>query len=154
MAGSGHGKKDNFEFKIITLCGSVRFKEKFWEAAKELMKREYLVLTPNFMNHIVSDELTKEQRKDLDAHHLKKIDISDAILVINCNGYIGEDTKSEIEYAKSKGKPVYYRYISCDADCYCIRNCVAEKRLPSVVRQMWPESKYAAPCPYYSEEDK
>jgi len=150
MAGSSHRK----EFKTITLCGSVRFKEKFWEAVKELIEKEYIVLTPNFLNNSLSDKITEEQRAEFDERHRKKIDISDAILVINCNGYVGEHTKAEIEYAKSLGKQVYYRYISCDMDCYCIRNCVAEKRLPSVVRQMCKESKYAVPCPYYSPEDK
>lgn len=38
----------------------------------------------------------------------KKIDMSDEIYVINLNGYIGESTKSEIEYANSKGKNISY----------------------------------------------
>ena len=38
----------------------------------------------------------------------KKIDISDAIYVVNINGYIGETTKSEISFAKSNGKEIIY----------------------------------------------
>ena len=41
--------------------------------------------------------------------HKQKIDMSDEIYVINVGGYIGESTKSEIEYAKEKGKGISYR---------------------------------------------
>ena len=40
--------------------------------------------------------------------HWKKIDISDAIFVVNKEGYIGASTKNEIQYAKSKGKEILY----------------------------------------------
>ena len=35
-------------------------------------------------------------------------DISDAIYVVNVNGYIGESTKKEIEYACKLGKEILY----------------------------------------------
>jgi hypothetical protein len=44
----------------------------------------------------------------LDDMHKRKIDMADEIFVINVNGYIGNSTKSEIEYAKSKGLPIKY----------------------------------------------
>jgi len=34
--------------------------------------------------------------------------MADEVLIINCEGYIGEQTKREIEFAKSLGKPVKY----------------------------------------------
>ena len=40
--------------------------------------------------------------------HKRKIDMADEIFVINVNGYIGESTKSEIEYTKKHGKKVNY----------------------------------------------
>ena len=40
--------------------------------------------------------------------HKQKIDMSDEIFVINVEGYIGESTRNEIEYAKAKGKKVSY----------------------------------------------
>lgn len=40
--------------------------------------------------------------------HRTKIDLSDAIFVVNIGGYIGESVKSEIEYAKEKGKEIIY----------------------------------------------
>ena len=42
------------------------------------------------------------------AAHFKKIDMSDAIYVVDINGYIGYQASNEIEYAKSKGKEVIY----------------------------------------------
>lgn len=44
----------------------------------------------------------------LDELHFRKIDLSEEIFVINKNGYIGESTRNEIEYAESLGKPVQY----------------------------------------------
>lgn len=44
----------------------------------------------------------------LDNMHKRKIDMADAIYVINPGGYIGESTSSEIEYAKANGKKVLY----------------------------------------------
>ena len=40
--------------------------------------------------------------------HKRKIDMSDAIMVIDTDDYIGESTRSEIEYAKSRGKFIYF----------------------------------------------
>ena len=52
--------------------------------------------------------LTDENKKLLDDIHKRKIDMSDEIYVINKGGYIGESTRSEIEYAKKKNKIVNY----------------------------------------------
>ena len=47
-------------------------------------------------------------KKILDDMHKRKIDMADAIYVINVGGYIGNSTKSEIEYAKEHGKEIEY----------------------------------------------
>jgi hypothetical protein len=52
--------------------------------------------------------ISDEVKEKLDKLHLAKIDISDEILVINCNKYIGNSTRKEIEYAKRQGKKVNY----------------------------------------------
>ena len=44
----------------------------------------------------------------LDDMHKHKIDMADEIFVINVGGYIGDSTKSEIEYARQTGKLVKY----------------------------------------------
>ena len=94
------------KYKIITLCGSVRFKEEFLKTQEELTLDGNIVLTPNFFTKKL--DMNKEFKTMLDEMHRQKIDMSDEIYVINLGKYIGESTKSEIEYAKSKGKDVVY----------------------------------------------
>ena len=53
-------------------------------------------------------ERTDEQLKKLKQAHFKKIELSDAILVINVNNYIGNSTNLEIEYAKKLEKEIIY----------------------------------------------
>ena len=53
-------------------------------------------------------QYSDEDKKILGELHYKRIDISDAIYVINVDGYIGESTKKEIEYAKKLGKEILY----------------------------------------------
>ncbi len=94
--------------KVITLCGSIKFKEEFLKIQEELTLGGNIVLTPNFFTTIKKDKITSNTKKMLDKMHKQKIDMSDEILVINVDGYIGESTKSEIEYALKKGKKVRY----------------------------------------------
>ena len=96
------------EYKIITLCGSIKFKDEFMRIQEKLTLDRNIVLTPNFFNNIKKEEIDLETKKILDEMHKQKIDISDEIYVINVGGYIGESTKSEIEYAKRKGKKISY----------------------------------------------
>ena len=51
---------------------------------------------------------TFEQIESIVNCHYKKIDLSDAIYVVNIDGYIGEATKAEIAYAKKNGKEIIY----------------------------------------------
>lgn len=96
-------------FKVITLCGSTRFKEQFFEVQKKLTLEGYIVISVGLFGHSGDDEVWTEGTKEmLDKMHLSKIDLADEIFVINVNGYIGESTKREIEYAKSTGKIVNY----------------------------------------------
>lgn len=39
--------------------------------------------------------------------HIYKIDLSRAIVVVDCDGYIGKDTASEVYYAYAAGKNIY-----------------------------------------------
>lgn len=97
------------EFKVITLCGSTRFKDAFLEAQKRLTLEGNIVVSVGLFGHSGDEEVWKPGIKDmLDRMHLSKIDMADEIYVINVDGYIGESTKREIEYAKAHGKPVKY----------------------------------------------
>lgn len=67
-----------------------------------------IVLTPNFFNNIKKEDIDEKTKEMLDEMHKQKINMSDEIYVINVGGYIGESTKSEIEYAERKGKKIFY----------------------------------------------
>jgi hypothetical protein len=59
--------------------------------------------------HSGDEEVWSEHTKImLDDMHKRKIDLADEIFVINVGGYIGESTRSEIEYAIKTGKVVNY----------------------------------------------
>ncbi len=96
------------KYKIITLCGSIKFKDEFIKIQEKLTLDGNIVLTPNFFNNIRKENIDEKTKKILDEMHKQKIDMSDEIYVINVGGYIGESTKSEIEYAKGKGKKISY----------------------------------------------
>lgn len=103
-------------YKVITLCGSTRFKDAFLEAQKRLTLEENIVISVGLFGHSGDSEvwenmdegtLTKTKEM-LDDMHKRKIDMADEIFVINVGGYIGSSTKSEIEYAIATGKEVKY----------------------------------------------
>lgn len=97
------------KYKVITLCGSTRFKEQFFEAQKQLTLAGNIVISVGLFGHSGDDEVWTEGTKEmLDDMHKRKIDMADAIYVINVGGYIGSSTRSEIEYARATGKEVMY----------------------------------------------
>ena len=96
-------------YKVITLCGSTRFKDEFIAAQKRLTLDGYIVISVGLFGHSGDDEVWTEGTKAmLDDMHKRKIDMADEIFVINVGGYIGESTRSEIEYARSQGKGILY----------------------------------------------
>lgn len=103
-------------YKVITLCGSTRFKDEFLRVQKELTLKGNIVISVGLFGHSGDSEvwenmdegaLTKTKEM-LDDMHKRKIDMADEIFVINVGGYIGDSTKSEIEYAQAHGKKVNY----------------------------------------------
>ena len=98
-------------YKVITLCGSTRFKKEFKEVQRKLTLEGNIVLSVGLFSH--AEENSKDwacngTKEMLDDIHKRKIDMSDEIFVINKDGYIGSSTANEIEYAKSKGMPIRY----------------------------------------------
>ena len=94
-------------YKVITLCGSTRFKDDFERINRELTLMGYIVISVGCFGH-AGDIFTEEQKVMLDDIHKRKIDMADAIYVINKGGYIGSSTKSEIKYAKKLGKQIIF----------------------------------------------
>ena len=93
--------------KIITLCGSLRFQKYMMRAAEEMALLGNCILTPIYPTYETT-ERTEEQLEMLKGEHFKKIELSDAILVINVDDYIGYSTNLEIEYAKKLNKEILY----------------------------------------------
>ena len=104
------------KYKVVTLCGSTRFKDEFMKTQRKLTLEGCIVISVGFFGHSNDaeiwdkmDEETKVKTKEmLDDIHKRKIDMADEIFVINVGGYIGESTRSEIEYANKTGKKVNY----------------------------------------------
>ena len=104
------------KYKVITLCGSTRFKDEFIEAQKRLTLEGNIVISVGLFGHSGDrevwenmDEGTMTATKEmLDDMHKRKIDMADEIYVINVGGYIGDSTRSEIDYAINTGKTVRY----------------------------------------------
>lgn len=104
------------KYKVITLCGSTRFKDAFMEAQKKLTLEGNIVISVGLFGHSGDSEVWEGMSEDtltqtklmLDDMHKRKIDMADEIFVINVGGYIGMSTKSEIDYANATGKIVRY----------------------------------------------
>ena len=92
--------------KVVTLCGSMKFARQMQEIALELeVKQGYCVLTP------VGKKMVQPSEKEIEKlaqAHFKKIDMSDAIYVVNMGGYIGESVSREIRYAQEHNKEIIF----------------------------------------------
>jgi len=97
------------KYKVITLCGSTKFKEQYLEAQKRLTLEGNIVISVGLFGHSGDNEVWTEGTKAmLDEMHLRKIDMADEVFVINAGGYIGSSTRNEIKYAIDHGKEVRY----------------------------------------------
>lgn len=95
--------------KIITVCGSLRFYKEMMEIAEKLELEGNCMLVPIYNPFKSSkDDFTEEEALMLDKMHKERIKISDAVLIVNVDGYIGNSTKNEIEFAKSLNKEIIY----------------------------------------------
>jgi len=104
------------KYKVITLCGSTRFKNQFMEVQKQLTLEGNIVISVGLFGHSGDSEVWENMDEGtltatkamLDDMHKAKIDMADEIFVINVGGYIGDSTRSEIVYAQAHGKFVRY----------------------------------------------
>jgi len=96
-------------YKVITLCGSTRFRDEFISEQKRLTLEGNIVISVGLFGHSGDNEALSENiKRMLDDMHLRKIDMADEIFVINPGGYIGESSRREIEYATRNNKTVKY----------------------------------------------
>lgn len=93
--------------KTVTICGSLRFAEEMKNIAFELEAvKGCHVLQCVYNNQNM--EITAEMAENLRLAHLKKIDLSDIIYVLNIDGYIGNSVEQEIAYAQKCHKQIIY----------------------------------------------
>ena len=92
--------------KIITICGSLKYQKEMRDVAEKLALKGTCVLTPVYP--VNNNERTENQLKSLKEEHLKKIELSDEIMVVNVNNYIGNSTNLEIDYAKKLNKKIAF----------------------------------------------
>lgn len=93
--------------KVVVLSGSIRFWDKIQEIHEKLeLENGYVVIgiTP----HVMSRDFTPEEEELLDEIHREKIKLADILYVVNVNGYIGNSTRDEIEFARQLGKEIVY----------------------------------------------
>ena len=107
--------------KVVTLCGSSRFVDIMAVCAWLIERDEQAIsmglhLLPQWYAADLPDDHLAEHEgvaNEMDALHMRKIDLSDEIFVVNFNDYIGDSTRNEVKYAKSLGKPV--RWFTSDS---------------------------------------
>ncbi|MCH5297918.1 MAG: hypothetical protein J1E85_09640 [Ruminococcus sp.] len=94
--------------KVITVCGSLRFMKEIMEITEKMDLQGYCMLSIVYPAKSDKDVYTKEEKAMLSKMHKERIKLSDAILVVNIDNYIGRSTKSEIEFAESLNKEIIY----------------------------------------------
>ncbi|MDH6366405.1 MULTISPECIES: hypothetical protein [unclassified Breznakia] len=93
--------------KVVTICGSMKFASQMKDIAANLeLQHKYVVFQCVYVDS--STKLSENEILILNNIHKRKIEICDAIYVVNIQGYIGHTTKEEIAYAKQIGKEVLY----------------------------------------------
>jgi nucleoside 2-deoxyribosyltransferase len=105
----------------ITICGSMQFHVEMAQAQKKLEALGFHVLVPIELGNEKTNEsyMSRDKDKisakieyDFIREHFRKIEKSDAILVLNYEkkgiaGYIGGNTFLEMGYAFGLGKKIY-----------------------------------------------
>lgn len=92
--------------KIITVCGSLKYQNEMMNITEKMAKQGNCMITPVYPTGKYG--CSDKEKELLGKEHFEKIKMSDSILVVNVDNYIGESTQKEIEYAKSLGKEIIY----------------------------------------------
>ncbi|MBE6894578.1 MAG: hypothetical protein E7483_03140 [Ruminococcaceae bacterium] len=91
--------------KTLTMCGSMRFEKEMQQIAFLLETRYgFNVLQCTYSNK----NPTEMEKENIVKAHNKKIDLSDAVYIVDIDNHIGISVQSEIEYAVNKNKEIIY----------------------------------------------
>lgn len=91
--------------KTVTICGSMKFEREMQKIAFDLETKHNM----NVLQCVYNDEnkeISETERNALAKAHYRKIEISDAIYVVNIQGYIGNAVSEEMRFARLKGKEI------------------------------------------------
>lgn len=120
--------------RVFTLCGSTRFPQAFDLANMHLTMQGHIVISCGLYGHadqptgakfLTSDgNNTAPAKLKLDELHKRKIDLADAIYVVNVGGYIGSSTLSEIKYAAASGKKIQFMFPLSDDEWHVVNNAI------------------------------
>jgi hypothetical protein len=135
---------------VITLCGSPKFLNEFLEVSKILSLNGYLVLTPP----LYENPLSVEQEELFVSMQQQSIELSDAIYIINNDGFQDELTNRLIKFAKELNKKIYYAFVLCHPDC-CYRDLKLCRALTVLHDFKYSFNKNFLPdCDYPTIQDK
>ena len=96
-------------YSIVTLIGSTKYKGIFRELEEELSLKGYLVFSPMVYDQYGENPGCGKESKDvLDMAAKMKINYSHIVVVVDVDGYMGESTISQRDYAVLLNKPVLY----------------------------------------------
>jgi nucleoside 2-deoxyribosyltransferase len=100
---------DPREFKVVTICGSMRYYDRMIKVAEYYTAAGSVVLMP-FVTIAADKQTDSEAKAMLDRMHRQKIDMADAVAVVTDpeTQYYGESTADEICYAENHGKAVLW----------------------------------------------
>lgn len=89
---------------IVTLCGSMRFRDQIMQVAEDETAKGHIVLAP--FSVVAPEHQGSDFKAMLDRLHREKIDMAEQVIVVtNQHGYIGTSTRAEMVYAAQQGKP-------------------------------------------------
>lgn len=98
---------------VVCLCGSTRFMEWFHAAGWIFTLRGWIVLSVGVAKHVqtpdgghAAEALGDGVAERLHELHLRKIDMSDLVFVLDFEGYVGASTTREIQYATKREVPI------------------------------------------------
>jgi hypothetical protein len=126
-------ENERFTLPIVCICGSTRFKQAWITENARLTGGGNIVLAVGLWGHHEKVYPSHEEKLKLDEIHKRKIDLCDWVWVLDVNSYIGDSTRSEIEYAEKLGKPI--RYLSKEYPEYVEPSNPVEERAEQVEKE-------------------
>lgn len=94
--------------EVVTLCGSTKFKDTYERVMREETLKGKVVISVGLFGHIEGLDMSGPTKKMLDELHLRKIDMANTVMFLNVDGYLGESSRRELEYARKWGKNVVF----------------------------------------------